>query len=148
MLDDPKLARASIRGALLAINLLFLMVWGFTGIGKVITGIPPWFGDKFGTTFLAKFPGLSATFWILTSSECLAFLLAAVALFTGEFLGRRPPRMLQLMLVWSLFIFVQLGFGQWLTSEFNATAQLFAYFAGTIVCLHYVEAKAAGRPIC
>jgi hypothetical protein len=147
MLDDPKLARASIRGALLAINLLFLMVWGFTGIGKVIAGIPPWFGDKFGATFLAKFPGLSATFWILALSECLAFLLAVFALFTGEFLGRRAPRMLQLMLVWSLFIFVQLGFGQWLTAEFNATAQLFAYFAGTLVCLHYVEAKASG-PIC
>jgi hypothetical protein len=51
------------------------------------------------------------------------------------------------MLTWSLFIFVLLGFGQWLTSEFNATAQLFAYFAGTLVCLHYVEARASG-PIC
>jgi hypothetical protein len=55
--------------------------------------------------------------------------------------------MLQLMLMWSLFVFVQLSLGQWLTSEFNATAQLFAYFAGTLVCLHYVEAKASG-PFC
>ena len=147
MLDDPKLARASIRGALLAINLLFLTVWGFTGIGKVVAGMHPSFAEKFGSTFLAKFPGLTATFWILAISECLAFLLAAIALFSGEFIGRRAPRVLQLMLTWSLFIFVQLGFGQWLTSEFNATAQLFAYFAGTLVCLHYVEARASG-PIC
>ena len=142
MLNDPKFARLSIRGALLAINLLFLVVWGFTGIGKLIAGIPPWFGEKFGQTFFASFPGLSATFWILAISEVVAFVLAVLALATGEFLGRRAPRLLQLMLMWSLFVFVQLGFGQWLTSDFNATAQLFAYFAGTLVCLIYVESKA------
>lgn len=142
MLNDPKFARLSIRGALLAINLLFLVVWGFTGIGKLIAGIPPWFGEKFGQTFFASFPGLSAAFWILAISEVVAFVLAVLALATGEFLGRRAPRLLQLMLMWSLFVFVQLGFGQWLTSDFNATAQLFAYFAGTLVCLIYVESKA------
>ena len=142
MLNDPKFARLSIRGALLAINLLFLMIWGFTGIGKLIAGIPPWFGEKFGQTFFASFPGLSATFWILAISEVVAFVLAVLALATGEFLGRRAPRLLQLMLMWSLFVFVQLGFGQWLTSDFNATAQLFAYFSGTLVCLIYVESKA------
>src|SRR5688572_13476720 len=109
MLNDPKFARLSIRGALLAINLLFLMVWGFTGIGKLIAGIPPWFGEKFGQTFFASFPGLSATFWILAISEVVAFVLAVLALATGEFLGRRAPRLLQLMLMWSLFVFVQLG---------------------------------------
>jgi uncharacterized protein GlcG (DUF336 family) len=46
------------------------------------------------------------------------------------------------MLVWSLFVFVQLGFGQWLTGEFNGTAQLFAYFGGTLVALHYVAGPA------
>ncbi|MGZ8900793.1 MAG: hypothetical protein ACXW3Z_11910, partial [Limisphaerales bacterium] len=99
MLDDPKFARASIRGALLAINLLFLMVWGFTGIGKLLTGAPVWFPDKFGQTILANFPGLTATFWILALSEVLAFTLAALSLVTGEFLGRRAPRVLQWMLV-------------------------------------------------
>ena len=47
------------------------------------------------------------------------------------------------MLMWSLFIFVQLSFGQWLTSDFNATPQLFAYFTGTLLSLIYVENKAA-----
>ncbi len=141
MLNDPKFARVSIRGALLAINLLFLIVWAFTGVGKIISGPPVWFPEKFGGTFFAKFPGLTATFWVLAVSELFAFVLAALALITGEFLGRRPPRLLQWMLVWSLFIFLQLSFGQWLTSDFNATAQLFAYFAGTLVCLIYVESK-------
>ena len=148
MLNDPKFARVSIRGALLAINLLFLMVWAFTGVGKIIAGPPAWFPEKFGGTFLAKFPGLAPTFWILAISEVLAFVLAALALVTGEFLGRRPPRLLQWTLVVSLFIFVQLSFGQWLTSDFNATAQLFAYFAGTLVCLIYVDSKSAETIAC
>ena len=42
---------------------------------------------------------------------------------------------------WGLIVFVLLGFGQWLTNEFNGTAQLFAYFAGTLVCLHYVTGR-------
>lgn len=131
------------RGALLAINLLFLMVWGFAGIGKLIDGVPSWFGDKFGQTVLATFPGLSLTFWMLALEEMLAFILAALALLRGEFLERRPVRFLPLMLVWSLFVFIQLGFGQWLTSEFNATFQLFLYFCGTLIALKFVMPRAA-----
>jgi hypothetical protein len=126
------------RGALLAINLLFLMVWGFTGIGKLASGVPSWFGDKFGQTILAHFPGLTASFWLLTAAEVLAFSLALASIARVEFLGRRPPTCLALMLVWSLFVFVQLGFGQWLTAEFNATFQLFAYFGVTLIALQFV----------
>jgi hypothetical protein len=131
-------------GALLAINLLFLMVWGFTGLGKLASGYPAWFPDKFGPTLLAKFPGLTASFWLLAGAEVLAFGLAVVALFRGEFLGRRPPTWLTWLLVWSLFVFVQLGLGQWLTSDFNAAAQLFVYFVGTLVALQFVGGAAAG----
>ncbi len=127
-------------GALLAINLLFVMVWGFTGIGKVVDGMPSWFGDKFGQTILARFPGLAASFWLLTAAEVLAFLLAVAAILHVEFLGRRSPTCLALMLVWSLFVFVQLGLGQWLTSEFNGTFQLFVYFGITLVALQFVLA--------
>ena len=130
-------------GALLAINLLFLMVWGFTGIGKLLAGMPPWFGDKFGQTILARFPGLTASFWLLAAAEVLAFGLAVAALLRGEFLGRRPPTWLTTMLVWSLFVFIQLGFGQWLTAEYNGTFQLFAYFGVTLVALQFVNAAAA-----
>jgi hypothetical protein len=96
-------------GALLAINLLFLMVWGFAGIGKVVDGMPSWFADKFGRTLLASFPGLTGAFWWLTISEIFAFAFAGGALLRGEFLGRRPPLFLCALLVWSLFVFVQLG---------------------------------------
>ena len=64
------------RGTLLAINLLYLIVWGCAGIDKLRTGVPSWFGDKFGQSFLARFPGLTATFWLLTVSELAAFALS------------------------------------------------------------------------
>jgi hypothetical protein len=132
------LASLTRRGAFLAINLLFLMVWGFAGLGKVLNGIPIWFAPKFGQTVLARFPGLNASFWLLAGSELLAFALASIALLRGEFFGRRPI-FLTSMLVWSLLVFVQLSFGQWLTSDFNATFQQFTYFGVTLFALHFVK---------
>jgi len=125
-------------GTLLAINLLFTMVWGFAGISKVLEGMPSWFDGKFGKTFMATFPGLAATFWILAASELLAFGLAAAALVSGEFLERKPIKLLPLAVVWSLFVFLQLGFGQWLTGEFTGGFQQFVYFCGTLVALQLV----------
>jgi hypothetical protein len=129
-------------GALLAINILFVMVWGFAGIGKLLEGIPPWFGDKFGKTFLATFPGLTLTFWTLAASEVVALGLGVIALLRLEFLenfldyipGRR---WLTATLVWSLFVFLQLGFGQWLTAEYNGAFQQFVYFSGTLIALQF-----------
>ncbi|MBX3744705.1 MAG: hypothetical protein KF833_05300 [Verrucomicrobiae bacterium] len=132
---SPALIR---RATLLAINLLFLMVWGFAGIGKLLGGMPAWFPEKFGGTFLASFPGLPALFWLLVAGELLALGLALAALVTGEFLASRTPRFLSAALAWSLFVFVQLGFGQWLTGEFNGAFQQFVYFAGTLVALQTV----------
>ena len=122
---------------LLAINLMFLMIWGFAGIGKVMSGMPTWFPDKFGPTFMAKFPGLPATFWMLAIAEMIGFGLALVALARLEFL--REPLWLARMLAWSLFVFVMLAFGQWLTNEFTGTFQQFCYFSGTLVALFWVQ---------
>ena len=129
---SPRFFRAA---TLLAINLLYLMIWGFAGISKVIDGMPPWFGDKFGATILGKTLGLAATFWILTVYELLALTLAGVALLRFEFARRCPPHFLITTLVWSLFVFLQLGFGQWLTGEFNGAFQQFMYGSGTLVAL-------------
>jgi len=133
-------------GVLLAINLLFLMVWGFAGVGKLIDGVPSWFDGKFGKTFMATFPGLTATFWILAISELLAFALAVMALVAGEFLERRPLKLIPVALVWSLFVFLQLGFGQWLTAEYNGAFQQFVYFSGTLLSLQFVLAPSGARP--
>jgi hypothetical protein len=103
-----------------------------------MNGMPSWFPGKFGKTFLATFPGLTATFWLLTLSEFLALTLALIALVRFEFLERKPVMFLPAMLGWSLYVFVQLGFGQWLTNEFNGAFQQFMYFSGTLLALHFV----------
>lgn len=132
-------------GTLLAINLLYLMIWGFAGLDKIASGMPSWFGDKFGATFLGKFPGLFATFWLLTLSELAAFVLAGIALVRLEFARMSSPVWLTGTAVWSLFVFLQLGFGQWITKEFNGAFQQFVYFAGTLLALSIVTAAPAGQ---
>jgi hypothetical protein len=132
--------------ALLAINLLFLMVWGFTGLSKVISGYPPWFEEVFGKTILATLPGLKPTFYILALFETAAFLLALAALARLEFLERKPMIAFSAMLVVGLFIFIMLGLGKWLTQEYTGTFQLFTYFCGTLLALHYLERGARALP--
>jgi hypothetical protein len=133
-------------GALLAINFLFLSIWGFAAIGKVMSGMPSWFPGKFDKTFLGTFPGLTATFWLLALSELLALTLAVAALARLEFLERKPVAFLPAALAWSLFVFVQLSFGQWLTNEFNGAFQQFMYFSGTLLALQFVM-KTTAKPV-
>ena len=132
--------------ALLAVNLLFAIVWGFASLSKMIGGRPEWFEGKFGSTILGQFPGVAASFWLLTAAETLAFLLTLSALLRVEFLPRRQPTCLTAALVWSLFVFVMLGFGQWLTGDFNSGFQLFTYFGVTLVAVHYAQSKSGDRP--
>lgn len=127
---------------LLALNLLYLMVWGFAGISKVRDGMPSWVPEKFGGTILAKFLRFTATLWLLTASELTLFALALAALVCGEFLGRRGPGFLLATLAGSLLVFLQLGFGQWLTNEFNGAFQQFVYFGLTLLAIHTVLAFA------
>lgn len=139
---DRFVARWARPAVLLAINLLYSIVWGFAGIGKILDGQPAWFAEKFGSTFLGRFPGVSASFWLLAAGELLAFLLSVIALVRGEFLGQRAPSWLTAAVVVSLLVFVQLGFGQWLTREFNGAFQQFVYFGVTLVALQQVQSTA------
>ena len=131
--------------ALLAINLLFLILWAFAAGSKLLDGMPSWFPDKFGKTFLSHFPGVTATFWLLALSELLAFALGVLALFSGDFLNRRPAKFLPASIAWSLFVFVQLGFGLWLTGDFTGGFQQFMYFSGALVALHFVISQGAAN---
>jgi hypothetical protein len=126
-------------GALFAINLLFLMVWGFAGLGKLHSGFPPSWQEKFANTFLATFPGVKGAFWLVAAAEVAAFLLAAAALLRGEFLRLRPPACLVLVLMGSLYVFVMLAFGLFLTSDFTGTFQMFVYFGVTLLALQYAS---------
>jgi hypothetical protein len=52
-------------GPLLAINIFYPIIWGFAGIAKRLSGVPEWFPQKFGSTMLATFPGVTASFRML-----------------------------------------------------------------------------------
>ena len=128
---------------LLAVNLLYLMLWGFAGLSKLRGGEPPWFADKFGPTFLGAIPhGVSLSFWGLAAAECLALGLACVALARGEFLRSRVAPWLTATLLASLGVFLCLGFGLWLTGDFNGGFQQFVYFGLTLVALQQVHPAA------
>jgi hypothetical protein len=95
---------------------------------------------------LKTFPGLPGTFWLLTIAEVLAFGVAAVALLRGEFLRLRPPTWLVILLTWSLFVFLMLAFGLWLTADYNGTFQQFVYFSLTLLTLQYVAKPVGTTP--
>jgi len=131
-------------GPLLAINIFFVMIWGFAGIGKVLSGYPEWFPQKFGPTFMATFPGLKVTFWTLTVAELIGFGLGIVALVRLEFL--REPLWLARTLAWSLFVFCMLAFGLWLTQDPVGGFQQFCYFSGTVATLFFTQWLSVNRP--
>jgi len=124
---------------LLAINLLFLMVWGFAGLGKFLDGYPGWFEEVFGKTFLGRFPGTCAAYWGIAVLEVLGAILALGALLRREFLGRRSPDWLLATAVLSLFVFIVLGFGKWLTQDFAGAFQLFLYFSASLLAVREVR---------
>ena len=127
-------------GTLLSINLLFLTMWALAGPAKFGSGgVPQWFVDSFGKSFLTAFPGLAVAYYSIAILETLAAVTAMIALVKGEFLSRQETLWLQGTLVLSLLIFVQLGFGQRLIGDFDKAAMLFHYFTGTAVCLLLVR---------
>ena len=130
---------------MLAINLLLLMVWGFAGFDKVQHGMPAWFEAKFSPTILGRVPGVTASFWLLTAAELFGFGLALVALVRGDFVRRSTPVWLMAATTWSLWIFLQLAFGQWLLADFNATFQMFVYFGVTLVMLQFMTTQSSSR---
>lgn len=119
----------------LAILLLFLMFWGFAGLSKLREGPPAWFLEKFQPTFLGRFPGAIPSFWLLALAETGAMALAVIALLRREFLQPTGGGLGLAMLTGSLFINLMLGFGLWLTNDFNGGFQQFMYFSGTLVAL-------------
>jgi hypothetical protein len=82
---------------------------------------------------------LTVSYYSLAIGETIAALLALVALVRLEFLPGRSTVWTQWMLVLSLLLFVQLGFGQRLVQEFNGAASLFFYYGATLLALAYVR---------
>lgn len=133
-----RLLRAAVLGL---IATLIAMLWGFPGAGKLLGGgVPPWFTEQFGKTFLATFPGMTLSFYSIAILEVLAAVVALASLLRGEFLRDRSPTFLYLAITLSLVLFVQLSLGKQLVTDFAGIHDLFMYFAGTLALLLAVRA--------
>lgn len=135
------MSRLSVRAAIYAIVPAKLgMLWGFPGVAKLSAGgVPGWFAEQFGGTFLASLPGLAASFYSIGILETLAALAAVGSLLRGEFLRDGRPSLLLTSIVLSLVLFVQLNFGKQLLADYDGTHDLFMYFAGMLVILSVVR---------
>lgn len=121
-------------------SLLLLMVWGFPGIAKLLSGgVPKWFSEQFGKTILATFPGLPASYYLIAILESLAAIAALLSLLRAEFIRATSPAFLYLGISLSLLLFVQLNLGKQLVMDFAGIHDLYMYFAATLVMLAAVR---------
>jgi hypothetical protein len=124
--------------ALMQVTLIY--TWGLTGFGKLFGGgVPEWFSTSFGKTFLAKFPGLTVSFYSIALLEALTAVVAAAALLTGEALPRKAKPLTRLAIVLSMALFAQLGFGKRLIADHDGAHDLFVYMGVSLVMLLAVE---------
>jgi hypothetical protein len=136
-LSNDRILRAAV---CVLIATLLGMVWGFAGASKLFAGgVPSWFSDQFGKTFLVSFPGLAASFYSLAILESITALAALASFLRGEAFRNVRPTALYIALLGSLALFVQLGFGKQLLFDFAGNHDLYMYFAGTLVMLAMVR---------
>lgn len=124
-----------------AICLLFIKTWGLSGWGKVFgAGTPEWFTERFTGSIFESFPGgVSGSYTVLGIIEFMGFLGFVAALVCGESLRGSKAPIMKVSLAWSLVVFLALGFGQKVTGDFDGAANSFAYFAGTLVALFWIQ---------
>lgn len=133
-----KFDRATNNSVVLLVTLLVLLVWGFAAFNKMNEGVPQWFIDLFKNTLLAKMPGLSASFWFVTTIEATGCALALCSLVRLEFLKPRLP-LLRLALLTSIGIFLALEFGTLLAGDLAGQERLFNYFVLNVVMYVFVD---------
>ncbi|MCW5937072.1 MAG: hypothetical protein KIT11_07190 [Fimbriimonadaceae bacterium] len=102
-------------------------------------GVPPQFHEMFANTFLAQFPGTTVAFYMIAVMETVAFLLAALSLVRGEFLGQRSPVLLKWALAVSSLTFIKLGFGLRLVMDSQGGFQQYVYAVGALTLWFLVD---------
>jgi hypothetical protein len=113
----------------LAIILIYTVLMGTAAWDKV-KGMkaPEWFVKQFENTIIAKMPGGAVFgFWVIAIFESLLTLCFVGALFNSGLLAWA--------LTGSLFLFGILCFGLRLINEFQGSANMFIYFAATLLSL-------------
>ena len=113
----------------LAIILIFSVLFGTAALDKLKSmTVPEWFIKQFEPTLIAKLPGGARFgYWMIATFELMLFasFLASIAF----------PLMLPYTLTGSLFLFAALCFGLRLAGDFQGSANMFIYFAASLISL-------------
>jgi hypothetical protein len=117
----------------LAIIFIYVVLFGTAAWDKWKTlSTPEWFTKQFANTVVARIPGGAVVgYWTIASLEALLTVGFVLAIFDFMFLPYA--------LVGSLFLFGILLFGLRLISDFQGSANMFTYFAATLLSLFLVS---------
>lgn len=125
----------------LGVKILFLVTFTEASLSKLLSfDVPPWFLDSFSKTFLVKIPGLIPfSFYAIALTE-----LAIAGLFASsvikQFLGKKTcDSLTSAGLILAQFLFIALSFGQRLTGNYTASAQLFFYSLFSLLALYVLQ---------
>jgi hypothetical protein len=113
----------------IAITFIFAVLFGTSAFDKLKSKVvPDWFIQQFSKSLLGPFPGfVKFAFWQITILETLLFL--------GFLSSLVFPSLLLYSLLTSLFLFGALCFGLRITSDFQGSANMFTYFAATLISI-------------
>ena len=113
----------------LGIVAMFAVLFGTAGFDKFkVLQTPDWFIKQFENTLIAKLPGgAKLGYWVIATLELALFFTFVASVFVSGLLAYA--------LVGSIFLFAALCFGLRLASDFQGSANMFVYFAATLVAL-------------
>jgi len=117
----------------LAIVLIYTILMGTAALSKLKEkAAPEWFLKPFEGTLIARLPGgARGAWWIIAVSEGLLALAFAGSLAI--------PAVLPAALTGSLFLFAILCLGLRLSHDYQGSANMFIYFAATLISYGFAE---------
>lgn len=122
----------------IAIISIYLVLFGTAAQGKWSSlKTPDWFLKQFEKSIIARMPGgTSFGYWMIATVEAaltFSFLTAGAMLFLSPDLGLE---ILRYSLIGAMFLFSFLCFGLRVTFDFQGSANMFVYFAASLLCLY------------
>jgi hypothetical protein len=117
----------------IAIIFIFTVLMGTAAWSKFQSlSTPEWFKKQFENTIVSKLPfGPALAYWKIAIFEAILALVFIASLFM--------PILLPYALTGSLFLFASLCFGLRIAGDFQGSANMFIYFAATLISLQMVR---------
>lgn len=123
-----------VAGIYLTVGFLFF----YTGKRKLFDQagtMPSGLAAQFKGSFIASFPGVNVSWFLLGLVLFIAFLGVVASLVTLEFLPSRRKPILLGSLGLSMFAYGLMGFAENMINNTDSVASLFGYFSGTAVVI-------------